>query len=91
MNKCLSSFRGLRLRHFAVVLALPFAVGLPFLWAQYALFGPSGRVLSLLTSHFRLSADALTVSMMAAWCLLFSAALSAGHRFLRRFLRPLYD
>ena len=61
-------------------------VGLPFLGVQYTLFGPSNRLLSLVTAHARLSADALTATLMTAWCLLLCAETFAAHRFLRRFL-----
>ena len=78
-------FRRLRARDLAVV-ALPFAIGLPWLWTQRLLFGPAGPVFSFL-SRFALSPDALTAAVMTAYCLLFAIALLAGDYFLRRFLR----
>ena len=80
--------RALRPRHFLVTFAMVTLIGLPFLGVQYALFGPSNRLLSLITAHARLSADALAAVLMTAWCLLFGAALFAGDRFLRRFMEP---
>ena len=78
--------RALRVRHVLVIFTVGTVVMLPFLGVQYALFGPSNRLLSLVTAHARLSADALTAVLMTAWCLLFGVALFAGDRFLRRFL-----
>ncbi len=78
--------RALRPRHFLVTFTMVVVVGLLFFGVQYTLFGPSNRLLSLLTDHARLSADALTATLMTAWCLLFGAFLFAGDRFLRRFL-----
>ena len=78
----------LRPRHVLVIFAMAIVVGPPFLGVQYALFGPSNRLLSLVTVHARLSADALTASLMAAYCLLFCAALLAGDRFLHCFMEP---
>lgn len=86
----LDSFRGLHRRDFAVVVALPFAVGLPFVWVQWYWFGPSDRLLSLLTSQFHLNTDPLTVAMSAIYLLLFSFMLIAGYCFLRHFLAPLH-
>lgn len=83
---CFLSIRGLHFSQGAAIAATPFAVGLPFLCVQYALFGPANRLLAFLTSHFCLSADALTAALMTLWFLLFGAALFAGDRFLRRFL-----
>ena len=80
------NLRALRPRHVLVIFAMAIVVGGPLAWTQYALFGPSNRLLSLVTVHARLSADALTATLMAADCLLFCAALLAGDRFLRRFL-----
>ena len=37
--------RVLRPRHFLAVFAMAVVVGLPLVWAQYALFGPSNRLL----------------------------------------------
>ena len=84
MNKCVESVRSLRVQDVVVITALPFAVGLPFLWVQLAFFGPSGPVLPLLTSHFHLGADALTTITMTFYCLLLALALFVGDRFLRR-------
>ncbi len=83
----MGDFRRLRARDLAVIAALPFAVGLPFLWVQHLLFGPSGLVFSLLTSH-SLSPDAVTAVSMGLYCLVLALALFAGDRFLRRFLSP---
>lgn len=80
--------RALRPRHVLVIFTMATVVFLPFLGVQYALFGPSNRLLSLVTAHARLSADALTAVLMTAWCLLFGVALFAGDRFLRRFMEP---
>ena len=80
-------FRGLRRRDIAVIPALTFAVGLPFFWVQYALFGPSDRLLSFFTSRFRFNADTLTAAMMAVYLLLFGLMCLAAHFLLRRFLR----
>ena len=80
--------RALRVRHVLVTFAMVTLVGLPFLGVQYALFGPSNCLLSLVTAHARLSADALTTILMTAWCLLFGAALFAGDRFLHHFMEP---
>lgn len=77
--------RHLRARNLAVIAALPFAVGLPFLWAQHLLFRPSGLVFSLLTSPLQ-SPDVVTDASMGLYCLLLALALFAGDRFLRRFL-----
>ncbi len=80
-------FRRFRACDLAVVAALPFTVGLPWLWAQHLLFGPAEPVWHLL-SRFALSPDALTAVVMAAYCLLFSLTLLVGHCLLRRFLIP---
>lgn len=80
--------RALCPRHVLAALAMALTIGPPFVRSQYALFGPSDRLLSLVTAHARLSADALTVTLMAAHCLLLCAALFAGHCFLRRFMEP---
>ena len=87
MNHCLSGFRGLRIRDAAVFATLVFVVGLPFLWVQSYLYGPSDRLLSLLTSHFSFSAAALTAIMMALYTLLLGVVLVTGDR-LRRLLLP---
>ena len=84
MSKCVEGVHSLRVRDVAVIAALPFAVGLPFLWVQFALFGPSGPMLPLLTSRFHLGADALTAVTMTLYCLLLALALFVGDRFLRR-------
>ena len=87
---CVWDIRSLRVRHITVILAMLAVIGLPFMGAQHALFGPSNRLLSLVATHFRLSADTLTGVLMAAYCLLLGAALFASHRFLTRFMEPKY-
>ncbi len=82
---CLTKLRGFRARDAAALFALPSVVGLPFVWMQNALFGPSNRLLSLVTSHAELSADALTAVLITAYCLLLGLMLLIGDRFLRRF------
>ncbi|MGI4787685.1 MAG: hypothetical protein ACRYFS_02415 [Janthinobacterium lividum] len=73
-------------RDAAVVFAVVIAVGLLWLGAQFYLFGPDDRVLSLLTTHFSLSADLLTTVCMTFYCVLLALALVAGRHFLHRFL-----
>ena len=80
--------RTLRPRHALVIFKMVLVVSLPFLGVQYALFGPSNRLLSLVTAHACLSADALTATLMAAYCLLLCTALLAGHHFLHHFMEP---
>ena len=79
-------FRRLCARDLAVLAVLPFAVGLPWLWAQRLLFSPSGLVFFLLASP-SLSADSVTAVSMGLYCLLLALVLFAGDRFLHRFLR----
>lgn len=82
---CLTKLRGFRAWDAAALAALPYMVGLPFVGVQNALFGPSDRLLSLVTAHVNLSADAFTAVLMAAYCLLLAVMLYVGDRFLRRF------
>lgn len=77
--------RRLRVRNISAIAALPFVVGLPFLWVQHLLFSLSGLVFSLLASH-SLSPGTVTAVSMGLYCLLLALALFAGDCFLRRFL-----
>ena len=80
-------FRDLRGRDVVVIVVMIIVVGYPLFFVEVTLFGPSERVLSLLSTHFALSPDALTACTMLAFCITLGLAMIAGNRFLSRFLR----
>ncbi len=79
-------FRGLRGRDVAAIFAVVAALGLPLVLVQPYLLGSSGRVFSVLSSRFVVSADVLTVAGMGIFCAMLGLDLFAGDRLLHRFL-----
>lgn len=67
------------------ILVLPAIIGLPFVWVQSHLFGPSNRPLSLVTAHAPLSADTLTGVLIVAYCHLLGIMMFPSDHFLHSF------
>ena len=86
MKKASCSFRDFRVRDAVVIAAMVVVVGLPLSLAINYLFGPSERVLHVLSVHLALSPDALTALTMLIFCFVLGTAMVVGNRLLRRFL-----
>ncbi len=83
---CFHGLREMRGRDVAAIFAMVVVVGVPLVLVQPWLLGPSGRVFSVLSSRFAVSADVLTLAGMIVYCTLLGLAMFAGDRLLRRFL-----